>query len=272
VAPLPLLSALTEGPLESGRDVTQDGMLYNVHSPLLAGLSHTADALAAIKKLCFEDKTIGWAEMLDTIRNNWREKESLRKLVLSRSPAYGNDLDYADEIATEIVAFYVERIKHYEAQVKNKKILYYPGLGTFGYYRCLGELTGAGADGRMEMQWASSNATPSIGRTENGPTAAVASYCKLPLVDLPCGAPLDIALENRSSLLPHLEAFIKTFVQNRGQMLALTVNDCDKLRAAQIEPDKYRDLQIRIGGWNVYFTDLAPVMQEWQIAKCEMYT
>jgi pyruvate-formate lyase len=50
--------------------------------------------------------------------------------------------------------------------------------------------------------------------------------------------------------------------QNRGQMLALMVNDCDKLRAVQIEPEKYRDLQIRIGGWNVYFTDLAPVMQE----------
>ena len=116
-----------------------------------------------------------------------------------------------------------------------------------------------------------SNASPSNGRAESGQSAALNSYCKLPLVDTPNGAPLDVAFENRASLLKQLEAYMKSFVDKRGLLLTISVNDCEKLKAAQKEPEKYRDLKIRIGGFQAYFTDLPPEMQDWQIKKCEQY-
>ena len=271
IAPLPLFSALMEGPLECGRDITQDGVLYNQYSPLLGGFSHAVDSLAAIKKLCFEEHAIAWPELLEAIRNNWKGKESLRQLVMSRVPAYGSDEDYADDIACEIAEYFVERVKTYAARTRNRKIMYAPGFGTFGFYKALGAHAGATADGRVDGQSVSSNASPSHGRASHGPTAAVNSYCKLPLLDLPCGAPLDLVLENRASLIDQLEVFLKTFIEKRGQILTMVINDCDTLRAAQREPEKYRNLQVRIGGWNVYFVDLTPEAQEWHIKKAETY-
>lgn len=271
IAPLPLLSALTEGPLESGKDMTLDGVTHNFHAPVFAGLSHAADSLAAIKKLCFEEREIELPDLLDAVKNNWRDKESLRQMMMTRAPAYGNDDDYADDIAREIVEYLVDRVKEYGGKVKHKHLKFPVALGTFQSYIGIGGVVGATPDGRMDKQPIGSNASPSNGRAVNGQSAALNSYCKLPLIDVPNGAPLDVAFENRPSLLRQMEAYIKSFVENRGLLLTISVNDCEKLRAAQKEPEKYRDLKIRIGGFQSYFTDLPPAMQDWQIRKCEQY-
>ena len=97
------------------------------------------------------------------------------------------------------------------------------------------------------------------------------SYLKLPLDELDGGSILDLNIESRSNLLLHLEAFIKSFLQRGGNLLSIAVNDCAKLRAAQREPEKYRDLKVRMGGYDAYFVDLPPDHQELQIRRCEQY-
>ena len=256
IAPLPFISAFMEGTLESGKDMTQDGATYNFSSPIFSGLSHAADSLAAVKKLCFEDNAIEWPEMLDAVRDNWRDREPLRRLAMTKAPAYGNDVDYTDDIAREIVEFLVEKTRQYSAVVKNRKLKFPPGLGTFGRFIGMGEITGATADGRLAGQPIGCNASPSLGRAVSGLTAALNSYCKLPLADLPSGAPLDIAMANRPGLLSQLEPFIESFVEKRG---------------GRKEPEKYKDLVVRVGGWQAYFVDLPPEMQDWQIRKCETF-
>lgn len=268
IAPLPLFSAFTEGPLESGKDITQGGIEYVFHAPLLAGLSHTADSLAAIKKLCFEEKVIEWPELLDVVRNNWEGKEYLRQLVRTRAPAYGNDVDYVDDIAREIVEYYVETVRKHAAKARSKT-KFNPGVGTFELYPALGKVLGATPDGRLAQEPVSSNASPSVGRAVNGQTAALNSHLKLPHIDLPTGAPIDLAMGTRSNVL--LEPFLKSFVERRGSILNIAVNDAEKLRAALKEPEKYRDLKIRIGGWEVFFVDLPPLYQQWQLQKSEQY-
>lgn len=272
IAPLPLLSALMEGPLDSGKDLTLDGVTHNFHAIVVAGLSHVVDSLVVIKKLCFEEGTVGWSELLDAVRANWDGKESLRQLVMTRAPAYGNDDDYADDIAREVVEYLVDRVGEYAGKVKHDHLKFPIALGTFQSFIGVGSVVGATPDGRLEYQPVSSNASPSNGRAESGQTAALNSYCKLPLVDICNGAPLDIAMENRASLLAQLEAYIMSFVEKRGELLTISVNDCEKLKAAQKEPEKYKDLKIRIGGFQSYFTDLPKQMQDWQIKKCEQYS
>lgn len=268
IAPLPLISACTEGPLESGTDITKNGIVYTIYTPFLGGLSHTADSLAAIKKLCFEEKLIDWKELLDAVGNNWEGKEALRQMVMTRAPSYGNDIDYVDDIARKIVEFYVDATKKYSANIKNK-IKINPSVGTFEHYVAMGLVLPATPDGRLAQEPIGSNASPTNGRAKNGQTAALNSYLKLPLHDLPAGAPLDIAINTGADL--HLVPFIKSFVEKRGNLISINVNDVEKLKEAMKEPEKYRDLKIRIGGWEAFFVDLPPHYQRWQIQKYEQY-
>lgn len=270
IAPLPLLSAFLEGPLESGKDITQGGAKYTFHMIEMAGLSHVADSLAVIKKLCFEEKVIAWPKLLGAIRNDWRGKESMRQLVMTRVPAYGNDADYVDDIATDIAQFFVASMRKHNAKVKHN-IKYLAGLATYQHYIMLGKLIDATPDGRFAGDSLSTNASPSIGRPTNGQSATVNSYAKLPLVDLTGGAMLDIDIETRPELLSHLEKFIKSFVEIRGQMISITVTSSETLRAAQREPEKYRDLRVRVGGDCAYFVDLPRSHQDMQIKRCEQY-
>ena len=268
IAPLPLISACTEGPLETGTDITRGGIEYSFYSPVLGGLSHAADSLAAIKKLCFEEKLIDWKDFLEGLKNNWEGNEPLRQMVMTRAPAYGNDSDDVDEIAREIVEFYVAETKKYGANAKNKAI-FNPAVGTFEHYVAVGMALPATADGRLPGQPVASNASPTNGRATSGQTAMINSYLKLPLGDLPTGAPLDIGMDTRSAHL--LEPMIKSFIEKRGNLLSVSVNDVEKLKAAMKEPEKYRDLKIRIGGWEAFFVDLPPAYQEWQIKKYEQH-
>jgi len=270
IAPLPLLSVYSRGPLESGRDITQGGMAYTIHMPELAGLSHVVDSLAAIKKLCFEEGLVTWPDLLHAVRDNWQGQEHLRQRIMTRVPSYGNDVDYVDEIAVDIVSFYIGCIRKHSVRARSG-IIYVAGIATFENYPELGQLVGATPDGRLAGEPLSSNASPSIGRAANGQTAAVNSYLKLPLNELDGGSILDLSMESGSNLLLHLEAFIKSFLQGGGNLLSIAVNDCAKLRAAQREPEKYRDLKVRVGGYDAYFVDLPPSHQELQIRRCEQY-
>ncbi len=68
-----------------------------------------------------------------------------------------------------------------------------------------------------------------------------------------------------------VEAFIKSFVEGRGCVLNISINDVEQLRAAMKEPEKHRDLKVRVGGYDAYFTDLPANHQELQIKRCEQY-
>ena len=270
IAPLPLLSAFVSGPLERGRDITQFGMDYTFHMPEMSGLSHVADSLYAIKKLCFEDKRVTWPELLNALHTNWKGKEYLRQMARSKVPAYGNDVAEVDAIATELVTAYVSGIKKYGGAAKSG-IKYVAGLATYEHYTTLGKLVGATPDGRFAGDPLSSNASPSIGRATSGPTAAVASYLKLPLGDLAGGSIIDLSMDAGSGLIAHLDEFIRAYLAGGGNILSIAVNDVAKLRAALKEPEKYRDLKVRVGGYEAFFVDLPCHHQELQIKRCEQY-
>ena len=268
IAPLPLLSACTEGPLETGLDITRHGIDYTIYTPFLGGLSHAADSLAAIKKLCFEEKSIDLKELLDGVRSDWKDKEALRRVIMTRAPAYGNDIDDADILARRIAEHYIATMKKVGSSMQNK-IVFNPGIGTFEHYIALGAILPATADGRSGQEPVASNASPTNGRALNGQTAALNSYLKLPLQDLPAGAPLDLGFNNHLS--PFLEDVIKTFIQRRGNLLSISINNVETLKAAMQDPDKYRDLKIRDRRMEAFFVDLPPQYQKWQIQKYEQY-
>ena len=270
IAPLPLFSALVEGPIENGKDITKGGEKYQQQGIVAKGLSHTADSLAVIKKLVFEEKSVDWKDLLDSIRDNWEGKESLRQFVITRAPAYGNDIDYVDSIAAEITDHFITCVEKH-ASKSDTNIKWAPGLATFGNNAQDGYLHGATPDGRLAREPLSTNASPSVGRAVSGITAAINSCVKLPHGRLPIAAPLDLGVPNRRNLLTQIETLMRAFVQGEGSLITFSVNDCAQLRAAQEDPANYRHLKIRVGGWEAYFVDLPRVLQDFQIRKCEQY-
>ncbi|RLE09391.1 hypothetical protein DRJ04_09940 [Candidatus Aerophobetes bacterium] len=276
IAPVPFLSSTIDECMERGLDITQGGAKYIMHALLLMGLSHTVDSLAAIKKLVFEEKLVSMQELLEALDNDFRGKENLRQLLITRSPKYGNDDDYVDNIAKEVLTYFVRSVQRHAQAYPQRKVKFYTGVGSFEFYVLGGKMVGATPDGRLSMQPFSSNFSPSLGQAIEGPTSTVNSFAKMDLIDLPTGSPLDLSLDKKALKgeegLERLMAFVQSFLSKKGNMLTISVNSVEELRRAQKEPDKYRHLRVRVGGWQAYFVDLTKEHQDHHIARLEQYT
>ena len=101
--PTPLLSSLTSDCLARGREIKKGGAIYDFTGGQTGAIANTANSLAAIKKLVFEDKLLTGAELKQAIDTNFEglEGEKIRQMLITKVPKYGNDDDYVDEIAKE---------------------------------------------------------------------------------------------------------------------------------------------------------------------------
>jgi formate C-acetyltransferase len=147
------------------------------------------------------------------------------------------------------------------------------GVATFSWYIGIGEGLGASPDGRRAGEPVSSNFSPALGQDRNGLPGAILSYGSLHNYNLPAGGPLDLRL-NRSLVrgeagTDRMMGLVRTFVETGGNMMTLTVVDTEELRAAQREPDKYRSLRVRMGGWCAYFIMLSREQQDHHIRRQE---
>jgi choline trimethylamine-lyase len=270
IAPTPLLSALLEGPLENGLDMTAGGARFITYGLIAEGLSHLIDSLAAVKRVIFEDRLATMEELIDALDKNYEGYDALRHRMQS-APKYGNNNNYADEIGKEITGYFTEKVK--ELNIKYNKFKFLPGVGTFSWYMAIGEGLGPTPDGRYSAEAVSSNFSPSVGVVNKGVTGAILSHSKMNMKELAVGSPLDLRVnenlvagtEGRARLI----GIIRSFIQLGGNMLTLSVVSTETLRKAQREPEKYRDLRVRMGGWSAYFTMLSKEQQEHHLRKQE---
>jgi len=137
----------------------------------------------------------------------------------------------------------------------------------------IGKEVGATPDGRHSREAVAANLSPVPGADAHGPTAVVRSYLKMRVKDMASGAPLDLRLSKNSlkgdSGTKRLAGFIKSFIDLGGNMLTLTVTDIEELKNAMEEPEKYRHLRVRMGGWTAYFVMLSREQQRLHIQRVE---
>lgn len=264
IAPDPLISALIDDCIEKGKDVTEDGAKYIFHVILITGLSHTVDSLAVIKKLVFEEKSVKMEELICAIKDNWKGFERLRAKVRNRVPKFGNDISYVDEIAVKLLKDFEERVEYWN--IKQNKIMFPCGIGTFENYAVLGRRVGASMDGRFAKDALSPNYSPSLGCDINGPTAIFNSIVKPELLKYYCGCPVTIAVNSNEfegeAGIDRMAGLIKSFCDLGGVILSINSCSTDVLRDAQKNPEKHKSLRIRLGGLSAYFISLAPEQQE----------
>jgi formate C-acetyltransferase len=210
-------------------------------------------------------------EILAALGADWEGHEDLRRRLIARAPKYANDKDDADDIGREMMAYFVDRTRFHAA--RHPAVIFPCSVGTFSWYAMIGKEVGATPDGRHDGEAIAANFSPVPGADMSGPTAAINSYLKMPVAALAAGAPLDLRLSagglQGDAGTQRLAGLLSAFVALGGNMLTLTVTDVEELKRAMQEPEKYRHLRVRMGGWSAYFVMLGEEQQRLHIKRVE---
>ncbi len=270
ISPNPFVSATVESCLEKMRDITDGGAVYNPAAVCASGVADTADALSAVKKLVYEEGRVGKRELLEALAANFEGHERLRLMLLNRAPKFGNDDDYVDCLASEIVEHSWREVTRHRNPRGGGYIL---GLFSYGDYIAHGLVTGATPDGRRAGEGISPNFSPSPGRDIKGPFAAMKSTAKVDQTLTSNGTALDLAIHPSALRGPEgvdkLMSLVRAFVGLGGMQVQFNVVDAEVLRAAQREPEKHRNLTVRLWGFPAYFVRLPREFQDHIIARTE---
>lgn len=267
----PFLSALTEGCIESGRDLQHGGARYNFGPAVnLIGIADVADSLAVIKKAIFEEKRVTMKELLDALSNNFEDHEKLRSRFLYHVPKFGNDEDEVDGIAHEVVQFSNEEVMKYKNIFGGQA---QAGIITVTAGIPFGKVVGALPSGRRAGEPLADNVSPYPGNDKKGPTAILRSVAKLDVARLRNGVLLNLRLNPTSVSTPEglgkMASFIRGLCDIGCWHVQFNVVDTAVLKDAQKHPEKYHDLLVRVAGYSAYFTQLHREVQEDIIQRTE---
>jgi len=267
--PTPYESALISDCIEKGICREEGGAHYNFNTGSYAsGSTDAGDSLTAIKKLVFDDKKVTMAQLCDALDADFEGHEDIRKMCLE-APKFGNDDDYADEQVAWVHHQWVSEV----TKIKNLRGGYCsPGGSPMSGYVALGREVGALPSGRLTGEPLEDGHSPSAGRDLNGPTAVLKSMGKIDNVEITGGAILNLRIEPAvfdDGDVGRLADLLRAFIDQKIYHVQINVVSSDTLRAAQEEPEKHRDLMVKVAGYNAYFTQLNKPLQEGIIARTE---
>lgn len=267
LAPKPLMSIMYEGCMENGKDVAAGGAMYNFGPGVVwSGLATYADSMAAIKKLVFDDKKYTLEELNEALKADFVGYEQIHRDCLN-APKYGNDDDYVDLIAADLINFT-------EMEHRKYKTLYSVlshGTLSISNNTPLGQLTGASANGRRAWTPLSDGISPTQGADVKGPTAIVKSVSKMANDNMNIGMVHNYKLTSGLLDTPEGEEGLINLIRTacalgNGQM-QFNYLDNDTLLDAQKHPEKYRDLIVRVAGYSAFFVELCKDVQDEIISR-----
>ena len=267
--PSPFLSLVIDDCIRKGKDYHDGGARYNTSYIQGVGLGTVTDALTALKYQVFEREAVSMVDLLDSLEADFRGREKLRLALLERTPKYGNDDDYADDVMREVFEAYFQAV---EGRPNTKGGRYHINLLPTTVHIYFGSVVGATSDGRKGRTPLSEGISPVQGMDRRGPTAVLKSAGKMD--HLRTGGTLlnqklSPGLLDSSGGLEKWVHLVRSYFRMDGHHVQFNVVDVDTLRAAQAHPEQYRDLIVRVAGYSDYFCDLSPALQDEIIARTE---
>jgi pyruvate-formate lyase len=269
--PAPFLSLLIDDCITTGKDYHDGGARYNTTYIQGVGVGTMADAMTALKYQVFEERTLTMEELLAALGDGFagREHERVRQMLLNKTPKYGNDDDYADDVMVAVFNAYFEAI---DGRPNTKGGVYHINLLPTTVHVYFGSVVGATPDGRRAGEPLSEGVSPVQGSDRRGPTAVAKSVAKMDHVRT--GGTLlnqkfSPQLLHNEEGLDKLVQLIRGYFKLDGHHIQFNVVDAATLRAAQQDPAQYRNLIVRVAGYSDYFCDLGVVLQDEIIARTE---
>lgn len=235
------------------------------------GLGTVVDSLSAIKKFVYEEKRLTMDQVLAAIDANFEGYEDVRALLKS-APCYGNNDPYADAIGKELDRISVEYAAKYSKDLGiNNDVRYVP----FTSHVPFGKVVSATPNGRTEWFPLSDGSSASHGADVHGPTAVLLSNAATKNMGMRARAARLVNIKFTPKCVQgdqgteKLVDFIRTFCDLKLWHVQFNVLNRETLIAAQHDPQKYRNLIVRIAGYSAYFVDLSPDLQNDLIARTD---
>ncbi|MDO8971226.1 MAG: glycyl radical protein [Saprospiraceae bacterium] len=269
--PSPFLSLVVNDCISRGMDVTAGGAHYNFSGVQGVQIANVADSLAAIKQMVFDAKSLPASQLLDVLKDNFKDQDVLRQKLINRVPKYGNDDEVVDCFSRKWADRYCELVSAYS---NRRGGIYLPGFYTVSAHVPMGANVGATPDGRYAGQpLADGGLSPSAGRDLRGPTAVFRSVSKANLELAGNGTLLNMKfLPSFFASERALEKFVlllRGFSELKIPHVQFNVISSDTLRDAQKYPENYRSLVVRVAGYSAYFTELDRDLQDEIIRRTE---
>jgi formate C-acetyltransferase len=267
VHPCPLFSATLEGCISKGADYSAGGAKYNPGTVGMVGLATLVDSLYAVKKAVFDDGILTYQQILDVMVGNWEGNEQLRQKMISY-PKFGHGEDEIDLFTARFVRELNEIIEAIDNERGGKYM-----LSMFGYYahESFAPFVKATPDGRRARDILSQSITPSRLRPVKSVTDTIRSLQHIDFKSVSGISVLDVQIPLGSSFSKEMmTSLFLGFAGFGGPTIQPNIVSVEKLLDAKINPNKHRDLTVRICGLSVYFTCLTPKVQD-EIITRNMY-
>lgn len=266
--PMPLFSCLMPGCMARGVDTLGGGADYNFSGVCIAEIATTANSLAALQRLVFQERRLALDAFVEILRRNFVGAEDLRQQLLHRLPKFGADDPDVDGLAAYLVET-VDAVLRDQPHARGGA--YLPLIFSRPHRQThFGSKTAATADGRLAGEMLAVSLNPLPGASTEGLTALLTSQNALPLRRVAGG------LSNNVDIQPHLLtgggrarmiSLLRTWARTGGMEMAWLVMDAETLRAAQADPTRYRDLTVRVYGFSERYVNLDANLQEYLIRR-----
>ena len=266
----PLLSCFVNDCLKRGVDLENGGARYNWIMPSFVGMANLVDSFYAIKEIVYEKKEFSLSQFREILENNFEGNDPLRLRLLNDLPKYGNDMDEIDSYFKDLVEHIVTECEKYQCMHTNGRLI--PSVFCWVMHEHFGRNTGATPDGRPKGFPLGDGSGACQGREKNGPTASLLSATKWDHSKLIGGVAVNIKFSKSAlgeNFLDIMQGLIKVYMQRGGFELQINVTDREILENAIQNPEAYRDLVVRIGGYSDYFVKLSPQMQQEILLRTE---
>jgi formate C-acetyltransferase len=267
--PVPFLSLLLEDCIKNGRDYNCGGARYNTSYIQGVGLGSITDMLTSIRYNIYDQKRFTWKELLNAMDTDFKGFEKIQHDLIYETPKYGNDDDYADKQAVDVFEIYYDSVN---GRPNTRGGVHRINMLPTTSHVYFGSVTGAMPDGRNGRMPLSEGISPFQGADHRGPTSVIKSASRID--HLRTGGTLlnqkfsPSFFEDEESY-NNLTALIRSYFSLDGHHIQFNVVNADTLRDAQMHPERYRDLIVRVAGYSDYFNDLGEDLQNEIIRRTE---
>jgi formate C-acetyltransferase len=255
---------MIDGCIDTATDMTRGGARYDFTSLIGRGLATCVDSLLAIREFVYERRELSLSELTTACKSNFKGREDLRQRLANLAPKYGRDDEAADAVARQIVAAFT-RIAEKHRNARGGR--FRTGMYSYGNHVLDGFYIGATPDGRKRGEPISNGISPSnrIGQG-NGLTAYMKSAAAIDQGLLSGGVSLNVKIHpsyiESNDGISKMASLLATYFELGGMHVQPNVVSDETLRAAQNDPDAYRDLVVKVAGYSAYFTDLGRSIQD----------
>ena len=258
----PALSMSFEECISSAKDYAWGGAKYNIGNGIDAiGVADLINSVFAVKKLVYDEKSVSMKRLLEALEHNFEGYEDVEKLCVE-APKYGNDDEEVNELTADLFCFIADYIESFHSKFGKMT----PGILPVSGNTPFGLEVGALPSGRKAWAPLADGVSPNQGTDVEGMGAVLKSVSHIPHARFNQGTLLNLKLDPAFNEAPNstesLMAFLKSLCTLDVFHAQFNVVDTETLRQAQITPDEYKGLLVRVAGYTAYFTELGREVQD----------